>query len=127
MELSKECRVLLRYITGKAPGENIVELFQRSAANLPALPNKEQQIWDKCMRHPLLLLPLADAGMAWRKPSSLFRQRMIHYAAIAESIPEYSHLFLPRKRSALFPVLVFFRAGYAAFKTLIGSLLLPVL
>lgn len=127
MELSKECRVLLRYITGKTPRENIVELFHRSAANLPALPAKEQRIWDKCIRYPLVLLPLADAGMAWRKPSSLFRQRMIHYAAIAESIPEYSRLFLPRKRSVFFPILVFFRAGYAAAKTLIGSLLLPAL
>jgi hypothetical protein len=121
MHISKEQKLLTRYITGRMPVNLVAELLQN--AQLPPLPAKDQRAWNMALRFPWLLSCI-DGAYAWRKPHSAFRKRMLIYFSIMESIPEYSDLFLPRNRSAFYWLVIGFRSCWAGLKGLFGCFLL---
>lgn len=121
MTINKEQKVLTRYITGRHPVLPVTELLHQ--LSLPPLPAKEQRAWNMGIRFPWLLSCI-DGAYAWRKPRSAYRQRMLVYFSVMESIPEYSDLFLPQERSSFYWLLMGLRASWAGLKALLGCFLL---
>lgn len=127
MNPATEAHIICRYLLGRPATAKVVELYQLALLKHPlSLNTKETALWQKCMRHPILL-SLTDAALAVKDPQSGIRKRIFTCLAILETQPEYARLFLPAPRGKTYLITLFFTGLWALIKRWTGTALLWIL
>jgi hypothetical protein len=124
--IQKEAIVLTRYLISKHPTQKAIDLYKEACRHhIIELTSKEQRLWRKAMRFPVLL-PFIDAGFALQKQTSSLRKKILIMFAILESLPDYANHFLPQKRKGSL-LIIFLLACTSATRAGIGLILLWIL
>ena len=122
-KIYKEAKVFGRYIINKEVSEPAA---MRYAEGLDKLGyNTENYIVDKVVKHPYLL-PFYDAALAFSHRDHILEKKLLLMFAVLETMPEYSDVFLARKRSGVSAFVIVFTGVTALFKLLVGKLFLSI-
>jgi hypothetical protein len=124
---AREATLLCQYLIGELPSETVIQTYTTIINSQPL--SREQK------KDPLLLfakknpwsLPFLDAGAALFKPESELRRRLHIMFAILECQPSHSDIFLPKKESKAYILVIAFTGCKAAFKALVGLFLIKAL
>jgi hypothetical protein len=117
-----EATILSRYLVKNRPSSTQLELYKKAALRIDTGDAKTLLA---ALRHPMLL-PCLDAHDALFRSSSQLRQRLYLMFSILEASPDFTELFLPRKRSVWYVLAV---AGYGirgVFRLITGTILVKV-
>jgi hypothetical protein len=122
--LKKEANVFCNYLLGEGANGQTVQLYIAANNKLAIELNaKEQRRLTYLLKFPVLI-PSVDAALAIVSPGSGIRKKLYILFCIAESIPGYSHYFLPEKSPGIIIVSVLYRMFLAGVRLLFGLILL---
>lgn len=119
-KLKHEAQLFTYYLIGRDANRKAVQLYKSTAND--KLDPTDQKLLDYMKAHPWSI-GLIDAGLVFYKPSSRARRRIYLMLAILETNIEYSDLFLAKKRSPLYLLVV----GVAGFRAITRAILGVVL
>jgi hypothetical protein len=114
-----------RYLLGAPPSEDALRLFERAAARLPPLEDRETRLVAFLLRNGWAIGPV-DAALALIRPASPVRGRVFLMLAVLECLPEYAPRFLPATRSQFEPLRIAGHALRALGRALVGMVVLAV-
>jgi len=114
-----------RYLLGTAPSEDALRLFERAAARLPPLDDRETRLVAFLLRNRWAIGPV-DAALALIRPASPVRGRVFLMLAVLECLPEYAPRFLPARRSPFEHLRIAGHALRALGRALVGMVVLAI-
>jgi hypothetical protein len=124
MHCEQEAILLTKYLAKKSPLPEVIKLYEKALQAIPfQFSEKDERIWNFCMHHSWSL-GLIDAGLAFGQTYHPVRKRIYIMLAILETQPAYSDCFLPKERSVMYNFYIFFCLVKAAFKMVVGKILL---
>jgi hypothetical protein len=124
MHPEKEAVLLTRYLAKKSPSPEVIKLYEQALQAIPFQFNeKEMRTWNYCMQHPWAL-GFIDAGLAFGQTYNPVRKRIYIMLAILETQSAYNDSFLPKERSFMYNISIFFCLVKASFKLVVGKILL---
>jgi len=125
--LSKEAHLIGTYLLNKNLDEKVIKLYVQAmqATDFSYLP-KDRKIL-RLLSKRGFLLPYIDAGLAILFPNSVIRQKILIMTAIIETQPQYSHLFLNKKRNFFYLFIIGWVGMRSILKAILGVLLVKVL
>ncbi|HUR11454.1 MAG TPA: hypothetical protein VM012_08795 [Flavitalea sp.] len=127
MQLHEEACVLSRYLGRKNPDAQSTRLYVDAVEKIAIpLSGDQKRIWEKCLSHSWLL-PSIDAALAWNEPYNPIRNRIFIMLSILETRPDFTHLFLPVRRSPFYLFSITGRLIAAFMKLIIGKIALWIL
>ena len=123
MEL--EANIIAAYLLGgEKPLKEVLDLYLKAIEiKKLQLSEKEKRVWHFMMRNNWSITYI-DAALAFSSQPSNIRKRLLVMLAILETIPEYTHLFLSRKRPFLYHLYIVLVGFRAVCKTIVGYVIL---
>lgn len=116
-----------RYLIGESVPAVLVERYVSAMGSMGLVAEaRDRRLLALVERHPGLL-GVVDGGLALRRPGSVIRTKLLVMSAILEATPDYASAFLPTRRSRIYLVYAAFVGVRAAFKGLIGAVLVSVI
>lgn len=122
----REAEIFGTYLLGQKPSENAIGLYERAmeTLNIPVIGGDARL--QKLMLDNPAAIGVIDSGLALVKSKSMLRRKLLVYLAILESLPEYADLFLPTSTSAFYPLYIFWVGIRAAFKGVVGAIIVKL-
>lgn len=125
--LSRECRVLSRYLIGREPTRDVLERYERAVGTLFHSGEDDAHLVQAAVDRPWLL-PYLDAACGIVRREDLLRRKLLLLTAILEATTEYTRHFLPRRVSRPgFAFRLAFHGTRAALQAAVGLALLPLM
>ncbi|HAS43995.1 MAG TPA: hypothetical protein DCS93_26190 [Microscillaceae bacterium] len=126
-DLQQEAEILARYLIRKKPTTKVVDLYVKAmqTVTLTYLPKDYTLL--KLIIRKRFLLPYIDAGLGISVPNSVIRHKLLIMSAIVETQPQYASLFLNRKRSKLYWLVVGWVGLRSVGKAMVGWILLKLI
>lgn len=119
-----EAEILSHYLIGESSSEKEKQLYADAQEKLDVvLSSSEKKLWNFLMRNGWAI-PLADAALAVKNPSSSIRRKIFIMLAILEASPNHCNYFLPEKRNLFYLMKIFFVGTRAIARRIFGIILL---
>lgn len=121
----KEAEVFSRYIIGREPDEQSVNLYIKAQQKLDiAISPRQASKLKFTLRHPSTL-PAIDGALAIVNPEHAIRRKLYLMFSILESSPAFYDKFLPRQRPGSYIMTIIWAGTRAVLTTFYGFILLP--
>jgi hypothetical protein len=119
--LEEQARIFTRYLIRRDVTSQAIQLY-KSAVSDSKLNEVDKKLLSFMTAHPRSI-GFIDAGLVFHNASSEARRRLYVMLAILEASIDNHDLFLPKNRSPLYVLVVFYSGTRAMIKTAVGLLL----
>lgn len=100
-DIQREAKALAEYLLGESATERSIALYTEALSAHPIpFQKSETRLWKLAMSYPFLL-SFIDAGLVFHQRHSAVRKRIFLFFCVAETIPEWSHHFLPQNQEKI--------------------------
>jgi len=123
-QAEKEAIIFTKYLVDGEASEQAIELYKNVISK--GKPGEaDKKLIKYMLKHPISI-GYIDSGLALINPTSEARKRLYIMLAILEASVDYHHLFLAKKRSPIYIIMILYTGLRAVAKALIGMLLVKV-
>jgi len=125
-DIKQEAILFGKYYLKVTPNDRVISLYSNAInGSIDPISSISKDIIF-VHRHPWSLR-FVDSGAAIVKPQSEIRKRLYTMFAILEASSEYYDLFLPKKRNAIYIVIIGLTACAAVVRALVGIFIVKAL
>ena len=122
----REAEILGAYLLGEKPSSRAADLYEQAMQKLGIpVTGSDERLLGLMLNNPAAI-GVIDSGLALVKPQSAIRRKLLVYLAILESLPEYTHLFLPSSAPASHLFYILWVGIRAAFKGVVGVIIVKL-
>lgn len=122
----QQAQIFTHYLIRKKAHPAVLKLYARSFKNTTTLSKHDLRLLAIMQKYPLSI-GFIDAGLAISNPHSEARRRIYVMLAILEASPLYHNEFLPKKRSRLYALYIFYVGAISLARGLLGVVIVKVI
>ncbi len=124
--MRKEAFIYSRYLCGNDPSNEVISCYESFVHKAAFEAGKEKCLQNFIVTFPFIL-PVLDAALAFFRPRSIVRKKLLLMFALLECQPEHADKFMPGTDQNRGGVYLFFTGTWAIVKLMAGSIFLVFL
>ena len=124
--MRKEAFIFSKYLCGSDPSEELISRYEVFVHKASFESGKEERLQNFILRFPFIL-PALDAALAFFRPRSVVRKKLLLMFALIECQPEHADKFIPGAHQNRGMIFFFLTGVWAIIKLVAGSIFLVFL